>query len=318
MRLPNEKRNSGGQEGTEGQRRKHTLLSMRSSAISPSLNKERERKMSEKKKRSGCSKWLILLAVAVLIMGLAAEVLLKYETAVLTMTDSRLPPEENIQRQWRRVFTWFGDEAQPLYAVPIYSLKLMSLLPYMTRGGGTPGMGDYALYALRWLPYLALFLLPVLYLRYRKKFMLLIPGIVSLLEAVQIVIVTATVNTASTNYTYYLAIPFFLEALLLLLMCVRLKKGGGRHIGLGAAAAVLAILSPFMTAILFELAGMLRSASHLAEATDTAYNWGYHLLREIRYFPHAYACSLWPVYKTFAFILYALILFSGEGEKLKG
>lgn len=247
--------------------------------------------------------WIAFLLFAA---GLAAEVLFKYATAALTVVRADLPDQLNQEACWRRVLSLFGDESLSIWAFPVFGLRLMPLL-----------ISDRWMGLLRWLPYFIHFLLPVLYIPLRKKALLLIPAVFSLLQAVGILAVTAEgAVSISMYFTPFHAIPFAVEAILLFLMCFAL--GGDRKSllrGLGTAAVAAALLSPLATAMLADLGSMIRTASRMAES-GAEYNWGYFLTRSIQYYPYNYAASKWPVFKAAAFGVYALILFYSAGGHL--
>lgn len=226
--------------------------------------------------------WILL---TVFLIGLAAETVLKYIEIRGTMR-----PEDPAYVLGNRLMRAFGDESVPIWSVPT-ALNWMLLIPR-----------DPAQFALRWIPYLVAFLLPVFCALLPKRAIPLIlcaigAGFVGVGLAIEPLL-------ASRPYSnLYAAIPFGIECLLLILACIALgAKKKGFAIALGVCAVLLALLSPAVSAL---LAGM-----SIGGGLPDGYPIRSYCFTQLRRLPLSAAVSQWPIHKTFAFVLYALILFT--------
>lgn len=234
--------------------------------------------------------WILFLILLILFFaGMACEIGLKYWDAALASG-----PAEPAQFLTRRVLSGFGDEATPIWLIPTVVLNWMMLLPR-----------DVMSYALRWMPYLVVFLFPAFGALFRKKQIpLIFCAILACIETVGIVL--AVLVRHYPMLTWFHAIPFAVELILLILACIALganKKGFA--ITLGVFCVLFALISPAMSAVLAELQGsMLASGFPL----------GAYLRSVFQRLPLFAAVSAWPVFKAFAFLMYALLLFVGASR----
>ena len=226
---------------------------------------------------------LFVILLVIFLIGLLCEVALKAINVALTMRvrDPRVMVNQ--------ILRGFGDEAIPLWAVPALLLNWISIMPRTV----VP-------YAVRWLPYLVLFLLPVFCALFRKRAIpLIICAVVNGLVAIGIVLVRLFARQPLLHVAT--AIPFAVETLVLVLACIALgTKSKGFSIVLGVFCVLFALLSPAVSAA---IAGMRMGGSMQMYVT-----WRYVLV-QIRRLPLSAAVSYWPIYKAFAFLMYALILF---------
>lgn len=237
--------------------------------------------------------WILFLILLILFFaGMACEIGLKYWSAALAGG-----PAKPAWYLTRRVLIGFGDEATPIWLIPTVVLNWMMLLPR--------DAGAVMSYALRWMPYLVVFLFPAFGALFRKKQIpLIFCAILACIETVGIVL--AVLVRHYPMLTWFHAIPFAVELILLILACIALganKKGFA--ITLGVFCVLFALISPTMSAVLAELRG-----STLA----SGFPLGPYLRSVIRRLPLFAAVSAWPVFKAFAFLMYALLLFVGASR----
>ena len=227
---------------------------------------------------------LLIILLIVFLIGMACEILLKLFNV---MMNTRMAERPEIIANL--ILRGFGDEAIPLWAIPALVLNWMSIMPRAILP-----------YALRWLPYLILFLLPVLCAVLRHRAIpLIVCAVVSGITAVGIVLVRFVSRMPLINV--YAAIPFAVETLMLVLACIALGvKKKGFAIVLGVFFVLLALASPAVSAV---MAGMR------ANALPAGVPIGQFLKVQLKRLPLSAAVSYWPIFKTFAFLMYALILF---------
>ena len=238
------------------------------------------------------SKSLFVVLLVLFVIGVALSFALKYTNALLV---SRTGEPGNIVM--RRTLTLFGEEAVPLWLLPSMVLNWISVRPR-----------ELLPYALRWLPYLITFLLPVFCGLVRKKAIFLIPcAAVSCIVAIGFVLTRVLNRTPLISYAN--AIPFAVEAILLILACVALAtKKKGFCVALGVVCLLLTLLSLAATPFYSGLDPKL--FQHFAK-------FGQYLSMRLRRFPDSFASSYWPIHKAFSFLMYALILFSSPKQFLK-
>lgn len=230
--------------------------------------------------------WILFLVLLIVFLaGMACEFVLKYVTALFVSQ-----PGDPGHIVTNRILRMFGDEALPLWAIPTMLLNWMLVMPH-----------DVTAYALRWIPYLCAFLLPVLCALIRHKS---IPLILCAIEAgiAAVGIVLIQFLTPHPYISVYVAIPFGAELLLLVLACIAL---GAKKKGLAVFTGILCLLCMLLSPV----------ASVLLNKLLPGMPWHAYfpfLLRHLE----AYAASPWPIYKAFAFLMYALILF-GAASKFK-
>ena len=226
---------------------------------------------------------LFVVLLAIVLIGLLCEIVLKAVNATLTM---RVRDPRIIVNQ---VFYGFGNEAVPLWAIPTFVLNWMSVMPRTV-----------TLYGLRWLPYLCIFLLPVLCAVMRKRALpLIICAVVNGLVAIGIVLVRLFARQPLLHVAT--AIPFAVETLLLILACIALgTKSRGLSIVIGVLCVLFALLSPVISA---GLSGLR------AGAVPPGFPVIRIFLMQARWLPLSAQASPWPIFKTFALLMYALILF---------
>ena len=230
---------------------------------------------------------LFLVLLIVLLVGLTCEFALKY-ISYLTVSHPADPPFIMTNRLLRG----FGEETAPVWAVPAL---LLYWIPWMPR--------QMILYALRWLPYLVVFLLPAFAALMRRKQILLIPCAVGAgFVSVGLVLVRLLARQPMVNV--YAAIPFGIECVLLILACIALgAKKRGFAITVGVLFVLFALLSPAASALI----GGLPTTGRL----PAGYPVGSYVWIQLRRLPLSAAASQWPIFKTFAFVMYALLLFGG-------
>ncbi len=226
---------------------------------------------------------LFVILLVIFLIGLLCEVALKAINVALTMRvrDPRVMVNQ--------ILRGFGDEAIPLWAVPALLLNWISIMPRTV-----------APYAVRWLPYLVLFLLPVFCALFRKRAIpLIICAVVNGLVAIGIVLVRLFARQPLLHVAT--AIPFAVETLVLVLACIALgTKSKGFSIVLGVFCVLFALLSPVISA---GLSGLR------AGAVPPGYPVMRIFLMQARWLPLSAQASPWPIFKTFALLMYALILF---------
>ena len=235
------------------------------------------------KRKNGPIWGLFVILLVIFLLGMLCETALKAVNVVLNMR------AERPQIIMNQILRGFGDESIPLWAVPALLLNWMTIMPR-----------TIAPYALRWLPYLVIFLLPVLCALLRKRALpLIICAVVNGIVAIGIVLVRLFARQPLLNVA--VAIPFAVEALMLVLACIALgTKSKGFSIVLGVFCVLLALLSPVVSAT---VAGFRTgNAPHLVAL-------GRFVFMQARRLPLSAATSQWPIYKAFAFLMYALILF---------
>ena len=236
----------------------------------------------EKRKNTTITALLIVLLIVFLI-GMMCEISLKLFNTWMNMRAA-----DNPRIVLNQILRGFGDEAVPLWAIPTMLLNWMLIMPR-----------QIAPYALRWLPYLILFLLPVFCALFRKRAIpLIVCAAVSGVTAIGIVLV----RLLSRNPLIHVwsAIPFAVETLVLVLACIALgTKSKGFSITLGVFCVLFALLSPAVSAA---IAGIRMST------LPAGYPIGQFLQMQVRRLPLSAAVSYWPIFKTFAFLMYALIL----------
>lgn len=239
--------------------------------------------MEKRKNRPIWALFIILLMIV--LIGMSCEFSLKLANSLLNKRETDPP-----QVVWNQILRGFGDEAVPLWAIPTLVLNWMSVMPR-----------DNVEYALRWLPYLGLFLLPVLCALIPKRSIpLIICAVLNGIVAVGIVLVHFLSST-KLLYIYY-AIPFAVETIVLIFASIALgKQRKGFSIVLGILCVLLALASPVISAGIHSIMQTL----HVPKAPEI----GRLLLIQARRLPLSAATSYWPVYKGFAFFMYALILF---------
>ena len=239
-------------------------------------------------KRKNRPMWvLFLVLLVVFLLGLTCEAVLKF--VQIKLTSSAADPGYIVGNRMLRAF---GDETLPIWAVPSLLLYWMPIMPR-----------ELPLYALRWLPYLVTFLLPVFGALMRKKE---IPLILCAIGAgfVSVGLVLVRLLSRQPYANAYAAIPFCVECILLILAAVALgAKKKGFAIALGVISVLLALLSPAASAL---LAGM-----SMGGGLPSGYPVNAYIFTQLHRLPLSAAVSQWPIYKSFAFLMYALLLFGG-------
>ena len=155
---------------------------------------------------------LFAVLLVIFLNGMVCEFVLKkiyWEQTLL----SSIPKEYFLHA----ILSCFGEESSALWMIPIHILHWMKYAP--TRG--------IVLYALRWLPYLCVFLLPVFSALMKKRELpLVICAVTAGICAIGIVLVKYLANLKSLNL--FIAVPFAIETVVLILACIALgtkKKG---------------------------------------------------------------------------------------------
>lgn len=243
-------------------------------------------------KRKNRPIWGLFIVLLVLyLIGLACEVSLKAINVAMSLRTERMQVVLN------QILRGFGDEAVPLWAIPTMLLNWMLIMPR-----------QIAPYALRWLPYLVIFLLPVLCAVLRKRALpLILCAVVSGITAIGIVLVRLLSRNPLIHV--WTAIPFAVETLVLVLACIALgTKSKGFSIVLGVFCVLFALLSPVISA---GLSGLR------AGAVPPGYPVMRIFLMQARRLPLSAAVSYWPIFKSFALMMYALILFCAPSRFAK-
>ena len=116
---------------------------------------------------------LFLALIIVFLAGMAGEIVPKLVAAQRMST-----PGVDPSFPFRKTVQFFGDETSSLWALPTFALNLMSISPR-----------EPAAFILRWIPYLIVFLLPILSSFIRKRWIpLLACGALATYEAVGILL----------------------------------------------------------------------------------------------------------------------------------
>ena len=227
---------------------------------------------------------LFIALLAVFLAGMACEIVLK-----IIVANKMVPVGADSGFTLRKTMQLFGDETVPLWSLPILVLNWLRLMPT-----------DTVVYALRWIPYLIVFLLPVLSSFIKRRWIpLLACGALALYEAVSILL--TRMFSSYVYITYLHIVPFAVEAIVIALACTALgSRKKGFSITLGVVCAVLALLSPAVTVL---LSGM--TPQYLGREGFDIFSYGIVRLKDV----YSYASSSWPIFKAFAFLMYALILF---------
>ncbi|MBR0143680.1 MAG: hypothetical protein IJM21_05835 [Clostridia bacterium] len=257
-------------------------------------------KLDKREKTAKIVRWIAFAAVLLIILsGLATELLLKVHTALKTVgSTSGFPPAKTAEIVWNRILFMFGTEAQYFWAFCIFVLNLMRMRPENAAN---------LIYVLRWLPYLILFLLPAVAaaLKKFKQIPLLIVGGFALLEGCGLLITSFTVKI---GLTWGMAIPFIVEALLLILLSVALwTKNTPFVIIVGVLCVLFMLISPLVT-----LATGIQTVT-----LNAHYPLRYFISMIFRGFPNLYAVSPWPIFKGFSLAGCALIAFTAPAGFLK-
>lgn len=238
--------------------------------------------------------WLFIVLIVLFVIGMAGEVLIKYAAAAMRMENHAQPA----RALWTRVLAQFGNETAPLYALPSIVLNLMRVQPV-----------DPLMYAVRWIPYLVLFLLPVftaLIPGRGKAAPLLVCALAALYEGIA-VLVCASIERR-IGLSVYTSIPFTAEFLLLLLGSV----------GILAKNKPLSIIIGVIFILLVPVSFMLTPIINVVSEVMHAVNIGTALRRVFMTFPNYFAASHWPIFKTIAFLMYGLVfIVSGATAKKK-
>lgn len=230
--------------------------------------------------------WAMFAIILVLFcIGLICELFLK-----VWYYNIHLNPEK-MGRTMRLVLQSFGNESLPLWTLPTLVLNWMLIQPK-----------NVYLYAIRWLPYVVLLCMPILSTLMRKREIpLIVCAVIAFYEAVGILLTRMYAHIVV--FTYVDLLPFLLEAILLLLAIIALgTKKKGFAITLGILFAIFAVLSPFITAM---IAGIYPSMM----IGDRVQRIPSQLWIQLRNMPITCAVSNWPIYKAFAFLMYALVMF---------
>ena len=232
---------------------------------------------------------LFLVMLALFFVGIVCEFVLKYAHAVMVTN-----PAEGSGVVWRRVLTFFGDQATPIWLFPSLGLNWIPVRA-----------GSLVLNALRWLPFLCALLLPVFGALFRQKAIVLIPcALLSCCIAVGMVL-TLAIRKLPT-LTYWHAIPYAAETLVLILACLALfLKSKGFSVAMGVVCVLFALLSIAATALFSGLDPAL---------LKYGFAFGNYLYRRFLVFPASFMASYWPAHKAISFVLYALLLFAAPKQ----
>lgn len=235
---------------------------------------------------------LFLVLLCIFLIGIASEAALKY--VFIRLTSHPADPSNVITNRMLRAF---GDETLPIWAVPILLLYWLPLMPR-----------ELVPYALRWLPYLIMLLLPAFCALMRKKQIpLILCAIGAGFVSVGLVLVRLFSRQPYSNVIY--AIPFGIECLLLVFACIAIgAKKKGFAITLGVFSLLLALLSPAASAL---LSGLGYSGLPKGYPIDA------YIFSQLRQMPMSCATSQWPLIKSFAFLMYALVLFAAPKRFVK-
>ena len=259
--------------------------------------------MEKREKTAKVVRWITFSVILLIVLsGFAAELLVKaYQSLMVAQNAASqgLPAAEAAKFVWRRILMLTGDEANAFWAFPIWVLKLMK---------SSSRDGSLFFYSLRWIPYLILFLLPVLAaaLKKLKQIPLLIVAGFAFLEGAGLLITSMSVK--QLRHYGPAAIPFFLEALLLILLCVALwTKCTPFSIVVGVLCVFFLAISPIITAHTGMQMITMNANQQLWQTIRMLFRW----------FPNAYVISIWPLFKGFALTCYALIAFTAPAGFLK-
>ena len=238
--------------------------------------------LTEKRDKKLILELLIGLVLAFLA-GMACEIVFKVIFVQNNISQAGAP-----DIYARKIMAMFGDESIPIYTIPGFILNWMRIVPE------TPVEN-----LLRWIPYLLIFALPILSsVIKRRSIPLIICCAFAAYEGVGILI--ARMYSKYVYFTYQHAVPFLVEAFVLLLACIALwTKKKGFSIAMGAVCVVLAILSPFVTTVL----------SGLTPQTNMMPGFQLGSYLNLKLSNLTFYDSMWPIFKAFAFLMYALILF---------
>ena len=251
--------------------------------------------MEKREKTAKILRWVVFALAAVLfLLGLLAELLIKIRVSadMIGAASYVPPPEEALRYGWNRVMLLYGEEAVYFWTTPIFVLKIMAYRA-----------DPLILGLLRWIPYFLIFLLPVIAapLKKGKQIPLLIAAGFSLLEGAGLLL--TAVFGKMPLISWDMALPYFIEALLLILLCVALwTKSLPFAIVVGVLFVLFALFSPLTTAILsFRAVGsnaLLRMPLRVILTTIFRGFWRYT------------AASPWPLFKCFSLPAVALIAFT--------
>ena len=252
--------------------------------------------MDKREKTEKIVRWIVFAVVALLFIGgLLAEFLLKiYYTIDLTKgIPNTIPSGSTFPYLMNRTAICFGDEALYLWALPIFGLNIMKYMPKET-----------LIFFLRWLPYAFLFLMPVIAapLKRFRQIPLLIVGVFSFLQGAGILL-TGLVARDIRFFTPVAAVPFFIEAVLMILTAIALwTKSKPFAIVMGVICILFSLVSPLITAT---YSAMLRMS--LIQNRQVPFQ---IILRQILQFPANLAISSWPLFKGISIMMTALLAFT--------
>lgn len=240
--------------------------------------------MSKKKTKPAVG--LFILLIVLFVLGMAAEIVLKYAAVPPRVNMPEVPHE--VYRNM--VLSQFGAEAFPFYALPALVLSWMSIQPR-----------ELLIYALYWLPYAVLFLLPVFGALARGRgrgVPLILCALAALYEGLSLIIASTVSNYY--GFSVYTAIPFLVEFFILIIGCVGVF-GRNRSLAVTAGVVFLALVpvSVFITPVIAELSAFLSLPGYPLKT---------FVVNAIKFFPVTYAQSHWPIFKAFAFAMYGLLL----------
>lgn len=228
---------------------------------------------------------LFIVLIVLFVLGMLAEIALKYFAVPLRVN----MPEVSAEVYRNNILMQFSTEEIPLYALPSIMLAWMQLMPR-----------NVWAYAIRWLPYLVLFLMTAFSGLFRGRGRAVVPFIcafVALYEGISMIIVDA--GTKYPQFSFYYAVPFIVEFILLTIGCSGIVARSRRiTVTAGVIFLIIAPLSAVTTAIITE-AGMGLSLPGFPIRVMLA--------NAIKNFPVAYAASQWPIFKAFAFVMYGLL-----------
>lgn len=237
--------------------------------------------------------WLLIVLIVLFVMGMASEIVLKFVSVILRNHQSGVPAGTITNQILRQ----FGTETVPLCALPSAVLNLMLIQPK-----------NVWMFALRWLPYLVLFLLPVFTALIRgraKAAPLLVCAVIAAYEGISMMI--ASMSVRHIGLSVYTSIPFMVEFILLLLGCVGLLAKNK------PLSIVIGVISILLVPVSFLLTPIINVVSEVMHAVPL----GSALRRVFMTFPNYFAASHWPIFKTFAFLMYGLIFISAGAGKRK-
>lgn len=254
-------------------------------------------KMDKREKTAKIVRWIVFAAFVLLFIGgLLAEFFMK-TGATLELTrgvPKGMPAGNVIPYLMNRTAQYFGDEALYLWSLPILVFRIMSLMA-----------NPLWLSFLRWIPYLLLFLVPVIAAPLKKRQVpFLIVGVFSLLQGVGILI-----SGLLTDYRIFVgpaAIPFLVEGVLMILAGVALwTKNKLFVIIMGALLILFALASPLCTGIFSVLRDNVNAFANPNARMPFAI-----FLRRLAQFPYAYAFSPWPIFKAISLTMAAILAFT--------